>query len=289
MSRFNFVSREPIDKGWSGDKKYRVIDADGRAYLLRVSPHEQLERKRLEFNLMRECERLGIPMCEPLELFTSDEGVCTVLTFIDGSDAELVIPTLSPEAQYSYGIDAGRILRELHKIPAPDGPDWAVYFNRKLDRKLAMYEKCPLKYAHGECFVDYIATHRGLLANRPRSFQHGDYHIGNMMLSAGKLYVIDFNRLDFGDPWEEFNRIVWCAQASPRFASGMVDGYFDGEIPREFWELLALYISSNTLSSLPWAVDFGEREIAVMTAQAREVLDWYDGMRNPIPGWYNKT
>ena len=39
-----------------------------------------------------------------------------------------------------------------------------------------------------------------------------------------KLGIIDFNRFDYGDPWEEFNRIVWCAQASTEFASGYING-----------------------------------------------------------------
>jgi hypothetical protein len=40
-----------------------------------------------------------------------------------------------------------------------------------------------------------------------------------MMIGRDRqLYIIDFNRSDFGDPWEEFNRIVWCAQAAPVFA-----------------------------------------------------------------------
>ncbi|MEK3769068.1 hypothetical protein MKY14_10950 [Paenibacillus sp. FSL R5-0887] len=28
------------------------------------------------------------------------------------------------------------------------------------------------------------------------------------------------DRFDYGDPWEEFNRIPWCALTSPEFASG---------------------------------------------------------------------
>ena len=102
----------------------------------------------------------------------------------------------------------------------------------------------------------------------------------------GRLYIIDFNRNDFGDPWEEFNRIVWCAQKAPVFAAGMVDGYFDGEVPLDFWKLLALYISSNTLSSVCWAIPMGQDEVKTMLAQARDVLFWYDNMRNPIPKWY---
>ena len=105
--------------------------------------------------------------------------------------------------------------------------------------------------------MDYIENNRGLLKNRPQCFQHGDYHVGNMMMENGNLTIIDFDRFDFGDPWEEFNRIVWCAQSSPTFATGQLDGYFKGKIPIDFFKLLAFYIATNTLSSIYWAIPFG--------------------------------
>ena len=151
-----------------------------------------------------------------------------------------------------------------------------------------MYGASPLKYENGgEAFLAYLTENRHLLKGRPQTYQHGDYHIGNFMIDrAGSLTVIDFEKQDVGDPWEEFNRIVWSAQAAPAFASGMVDGYFNGDVPMVFWRLLALYICSNTLGSLPWAIPFGEKEIQVMRKQAADILKWYDGMRNVIPGWY---
>jgi len=288
MKNFEFVSKTPVEKGWSGDKKYCAVTAEGAKYLLRVSPIEQYERKKSEFELMQRVAALGVPMCEALEFGICDEGVYSVQTWIDGSDAEELLPELSEEEQYRYGYESGEILKKIHSIPAPEGAeDWEVYFNRKADRKIKMYEECPLKYENGQVFIEYINANCHLLRGRPRTYQHGDYHVGNMMIDkSGKLFIIDFNRNDFGDPWEEFNRIVWCAQAAPKFASGMVDGYFNGDIPTEFWELLALYISSNTLSSLPWAIPFGEGEIATMTIQANDVLEWYDNMTNPVPTWY---
>lgn len=288
MSQFDFVSKTTVEKGWSGDKKYCAVTADGTKYLLRVSPIEQYERKKSEFELMQRVAALGVPMCEALEFGTCDEGVYSVQTWIDGRDAEELLPELSEEAQYRYGYESGKILQKIHSIPAPEGiEDWEVYFNRKADRKIEMYVECPLKYENGHAFIEYINANRRLLQGRPRTYQHGDYHVGNMMIDkSGKLFIIDFNRNDFGDPWEEFNRIVWCAQAAPKFASGMVDGYFDSEVPMEFWRLLALYISSNTLSSLPWAIPFGDGEVQTMTNQAADVLHWYDNMRNPVPTWY---
>ncbi|MGM9521374.1 MAG: aminoglycoside phosphotransferase family protein [Oscillospiraceae bacterium] len=289
MKNSCFISREPIDKGWSGDRKYCVVAADGTKYLLRVSPIEQYQRKKSEFELMGQAAALGVPMCRPLAFGTSDEGVYSVQSWIDGEDAEESIPMLPSDEQHSFGFDAGRILREIHKIPAPAGTeDWETFFNRKINRKIQMYEDCPVKYENGQAFIDYINDHRHLLKNRPRTYQHGDYHIGNMMIGRDKrLYIIDFDRSDFGDPWEEFNRIVWCAQASPAFAAGMVNGYFNNDVPMEFWELLALYISSNTLSSVSWALPFGEGQIQVMINQAKDVLSWYNNMKNVIPSWYS--
>lgn len=286
---YHYLSaKEPVEKGWSGDKKYRATTPDGSPYLLRITKPDKAERFYRCFVGMEQAAALHIPMCLPVEFGTCPEGTYAIHTWIDGFDAEEYIPTLPPEKQYTYGMDAGRILKKLHSLPAPEGiTPWKKRFNHKIDRKLKMYEECPLKYEKGDLFIAFIEKNRHLLSDRPQTYQHGDYHIGNMMVDKnGILTVIDFDRDDYGDPWEEFNRIVWCAQASPLFASGMVDGYFDNQVPLEFWQLLALYISSNTLSSLPWAIPFGQTEIDTITRQATQVLSWYQDMTDCIPTWY---
>ncbi len=284
----SFTTRTEITKGWSDDKKYCVTVENGTRYFLRVSPRAQYEEKQQEFELMRRVFALGVPTPQPLEFGLCAEGVYSLQEWIDGDDAEDVIGQFSETEQYMYGLAAGRALQKIHSIPAPENAEpWETRFNRKIDRKIQLYTACGLRYAEDEPFFTYLRENRSLLKDRPQTLQHGDFHIGNMMLDrTGKLWIIDFNRRDYGDPWEEFNRIVWAAQKSPNFASGMVDGYFDGDVPMDFWRLLALYISSNTLGSLPWAIPFGEKKINVMRAQAREILQWYDHMRTVVPRWY---
>ena len=286
----NFVSKEYVSKGWSSDKKYSVMDEKGTRYLLRVSDIAQYDAKQFEFNMMKLVSSFGVPMCQPIEFGTCEEGVYSIQSWIDGEDAQQIIPGCPDTEQYAYGLEAGRILGKIHSIPAPASKEaWDIRFNRKIDHKMRKYSECPVKYENGQAFIEYINENRYLLKLRPQVYQHGDYHIGNMMIDhSGQLYVIDFDRNDFGDPWEEFNRIVWCAQKAPLFASGMVNGYFDGEVPLEFWKLLALYISSNTLSSVSWAIPFGQEEVNTMLGQAKEVLSWYDNMRDPVPTWYFK-
>ncbi len=286
----NIVTKEPINKGWSSDKKYRVTDENDMRYLLRVSDIAEYDKKQSEFHMMKQVAALGVPMCQPIEFGNCEEGVYSIQNWIDGADAEDVIPTLSDTEQYVYGLEAGRILHKIHSIPAPETQEnWEIRFNSKIDYKIKKYTECPLKYENGQTFIDYINENRYLLKGRPQTYQHGDYHIGNMMIGRdGKLYIIDFNHNDYGDPWEDIKAITWDVEASQMFASGRINGYFESDVPEEFWRIFALYISCGILSSLPWAIPFGEEQIQVMVNQAKKVLSWFDNMRKPIPTWYFK-
>ena len=283
-----FPSRIPIEKGWSEDKKYCVTDAAGVKYLLRVSPLARRKNRKALFGILQRVAATGIPMNLPLDYWVGREGVCMLYGWIDGEDlGEDALPLLPEARQYTLGFRAGDILQKIHTVPAPPKQeDWESRFNRKADFKIKKYQECGLRFAGDEHVLAYLEQNRHLLKDRPQCFQHGDYHANNMMLENGELRIIDFDRYDFGDPWEEFNRIVWCAQASPYFATGMLRGYFGGEPPAEFFSLLAFYIASNTLSSIYWAIPFGQAQIDIMTEQAQDVLRWYDNMKNPVPSWF---
>ena len=286
----NIIKKDKINKGFSLDTKYCVYDKNNNKYLLRISSMDKYQIKLNEFNYMNELVNLSVNMCKPIEFGICDEGVYFVQSWIDGVDARDFIPTLSKEEQYKYGILAGIELKKIHQLSAPiDSLNWEERFNNKIDRKLKMYEVCPLKYKKGDLLINYINNNRHLLKNRPNTFQHGDYHIGNMMINKNnELVVIDFDRDDYGDPWEEFNRLVWSIQVSYEFATGIVDGYFNKKVPEEFWKLLTLYMSVNSLSSLPWAIPYGEEEVNIMKNQSHEILDWYDDMKRYVPKWYKK-
>jgi len=286
----DFTSRIPIEKGWSEDKKYCVTDAAGCKYLLRVSPLSRYETRKALYEILWDVAATGIPMNQPIDFWVGDEGVCMLYSWIDGEDlTEGALPHLPGAEQYALGLRAGEILRKIHTIPAPESQeDWEPRFNRKIDTKIRKYHECGLRFEGDEHVLAYIEQNRHLLEDRPQCFQHGDYHVGNMMLEQGKLRIIDFDRYDFGDPWEEFNRIVFSVQDSPHFAIGQMRGYFDGEPPLEFFKLICLYIASNMLSSLYWAIPFGQSELDFMMKLNEDTLGWYDNMRNPVPNWYLK-
>jgi aminoglycoside phosphotransferase (APT) family kinase protein len=94
------TERTPVQKGWSGEQKFRAVTAEGQVYLLRISPFDKLERKQREFAQMVRFAQLPIPMCLPIEFGTCEDGVYSIHSWIDGDDTEDRIMTMDEAAQY---------------------------------------------------------------------------------------------------------------------------------------------------------------------------------------------
>jgi len=78
------LSREPVEKGWSGDKKYRVVTQNGEVYLLRLTQPQRAAHFCRCFDRMQQVAALGIPMCLPVELGECPEGTYAIQSWIDG-------------------------------------------------------------------------------------------------------------------------------------------------------------------------------------------------------------
>ncbi|HII00268.1 TPA: phosphotransferase family protein [Methanosarcinaceae archaeon] len=284
---------EAINKGWSNDQKYYVRTADDRELLLRISDISQYENKKQDFEAIKQLDNIDILISHPIDFGICNNGqsVYSLLTWIKGEDARTVLPRLSNKEQYQLGVKAGEVLRTMHQIPAAKNQmPWSERFNRKINRNITHYKACGIHLKGADKIIEYIEQNRYLLENRPQCFQHGDYYVGNMIVTkSGELGIIDFDRLDYGDPWEEFNRITWCADISASFASGRINGYFDHDVPALFFRLMALYIASTQLSSVPWSIQFGQDEVNTALRQAENVLECYDGFETYIPEWYIST
>lgn len=279
-----------IEKGWSSDKKYMAATNSNEKILVKVSNIKEYDKKKAEFGVVERISQLGIPMMMPLQFGTIDSKslVYMVFSWIDGDEAEIVIPTLTSEEQKKLGYESGVILKKIHSIPAPSTQwDWAERFNAKIDRNINRYKSCDIKVPMEDRIISYINDNRKFLVGRPQTIQHGDYHVGNIFITPSKkISIIDFNRWDYGDPWEEFNRIVWTIQSSEIFASAQLDGYFNDDIPDVFFRLMAIYIASNALASIPWAIPYGESDVNAMLRNIDLMLEHYKGFETFIPSWY---
>lgn len=286
-----FVSMEPILQGMSGDQKYRIQTADDRRLLLRVADICEQERKKAEFMAAKQMAASGVPMPQPLDFGVCNDGksVFTLLTWIDGDEVEKRLPAMPHAAQYDLGVQSGQILQQIHSVPfRADAPEWSVRYFSVIDARLEAFCREGVKFDGHDLILAYLQNNRHLLKDAPQCRHHGDYHTGNMVLdTSGQLHIIDWHFVDFdnyGDPWYEFNRI---GGAFPAFASGQIDGYFEGgQPPEKFWKVFAYYLSASAITSIVWAKYFAPGELDAILRLNRQMLCWFDSMNDPVPTWY---
>jgi serine/threonine-protein kinase len=287
-----FFKIEPINKGWSSDKKYLATAADGKRYLLRVADIAAYDRKKTEFENMKRVAALDIPMQQPVEIGVCDNGqsVYQMLTWVDGEEAREVLPFLPKTEQYVLGLQAGRILKRIHALSSTaPSDDWLNEYGIKIDRYIHNYQNGGHAFEGDSLFIDYLRQSRHLMSNRPMCLTHDDYHPGNMILGADKkLSLIDFQRLRMVEPYHAFSGLCFSAKYSPHFATGQIHGYFDGEPPEDFWRLLSLYLAAIAVNALPWSVPYGQGEIDFAYKQIADIMTWYDNFNCVVPSWYLK-
>ncbi len=290
FNKYNIIKCEQLTKGFSQDKKYIIEDDKNIKYVLRISDISVFEKRKYQFQILKQLNELNIYCSTPIEFGMIDENNCyTLLSWLDGVDAETIIRNMSNEEAYLLGIDAGKILKKIHNIEINKPKEsWYDRYLPKMKRKINNVLNCEYQIPMQDALLKYYQENVQLMKNRPVCFCHGDYHLGNMIVHNGKIGIIDFDRCGITDPYDEFKPFCWNTIESEYFETGMIDGYFDNHIPDNFFKILKYYTVESLISYLPWAVNFGGVEIEVMKKINNLQMVWWDEFKLDIPTWYKR-
>ena len=287
-----WLSCEKITKGWSSDEKYIIETHNGQKLLLRISDISDYEGKKKEFEIVQKYSKLGFAMSSPVDFGICNEGKSgyMLLTYVEGKDLEEALPTLTEKEQYLLGREAGKILRKIHSIPIDECD---IPTKTKRERKLfqlSRYEEAThLRVENDEKVIEFVKNNIDLIWKQNPVYQHGDFHPCNLIyMDDGKIGVIDFNRWEVGDPYEEFYKLdSFGIEVSIPYSIGQIDAYFDDEIPTDFWGALTVYCAWSALFSIKWAEKFGQADIDGMVERCHRAFKNYDNFNLIVPKWYD--
>lgn len=282
-----------IEKGYSTDKKYLVTTDLGEHLLLRISDVSEFDIKKKEYDIIRKFTKSGFTMSEPLSFGICNNGnsVYMILSWVEGRDLEDELGKLSEQQQYLLGRQAGKILKEIHSI-CVDKEDLPQ--KTKIDKKLLQlekYENSKVRVPNDEDAIRFVKQNINNMWRKPPVYLHGDYHPGNLIYVQNEnIGVIDFNRWEVGDPYEEFYKLEsFGIEESIPYCVGQIDEYFNDAIPTDFWETLAVYVAHASLYSVKWAEKFGSGEIEGMKKRCKIAFENYNNFKEVVPVWYDHT
>lgn len=277
-----------INKGWSFDMKYK-IETNNKTYMLRTAPLDKYKVKEAEYKLIETLYQKGLSTHEPIEFGLCDNGQTTflLLEYIEGDQAELILPSLTIEKQYQLGLKMGKELKEIHKLNYTLENNWTEQYKKKIISRIDAFRKCGFKSEIMNEIIEFVEKNTYLLFNRPTSQSHGDFHSGNLIITPEEnIYIIDYNRMKIGDPYYEFNRIYFSYRISPYFAKGQIEGYFNNDIPDDFFLYLKFYLLSVMIGNIPWAMMYDQTDVDFAKESIDEVYEEYNNLKDTIPKWF---
>ena len=288
-----FSAVKEIEKGMSGDRKYYIETIEGKKLLLRIAEAANYKSKKKDYDFLCRLNEAGLPVPKAMEFGMCEAGksVYMLLEWMEGEEAEKVVPNMAEEKQYGIGVNSGQILRKIHDNSIITGveQDWYDRYFEVINPRIEAYKSKGIPFDGAEDILSFIEENKDLLHGRRQCNIHGDYHLGNLIINDGEeLFVIDWQTVDFeggGDPWVDFINI---GIEHPAFAAGQIDGYFNHQVPEEFWRMLALYLSVSAITSIVWAKYFAPDQLDRVMELNRDVLKWYDGMKRVVPSWYRE-
>ena len=284
---------ELLDKGFSPDKKYVLWEGDAPKFLLRLSDIKLQERRVADFEMMVKHYERGVKCPKPYTLgIAGSREVCyQILSYIPGESADEALPKLTEAAQTELGFRAGLELRKLHSLHHSDPSyDWPTRRVAKYKRYAERGSEAGLYFDGQEEVGHYVEANLRLMDDAPVRFQHDDYYPGNLIVDDAKFAgVIDFTNFDWGDPVEDFYKLVWFSvPVSAAFASGQVQGYLSDGGVVDFWRRYNLYVAMSLYSSLVWVHEYRPEDTERFRGLIEDILSTHDFESSEPPRWYRE-
>lgn len=278
----------PVRGGYGSDRKYEVWTRSGEHLLLRVADERETRRKYAEFAFIQRCQALGFPMPRPVDCGLHAGKVYELLTWVEGEPLTQELIGMPEQEQYRLGQEAGRALAAIHSVLLEPGE------RREADGEVEARKRMVFRYlasrhrmAGDDATVMFVAKH--VAYPKRLAGLHGDFHIGNLLLTAGgKLAVMDFDRRQVGDRWQDFQRAqTFSVPRSTAFVNGQIHAYFMGDPPQEFWEAFAYEAAYGAIRQIVWVESLGANAIEQMQmSYARAARDFRGFTPCEPPRWY---
>lgn len=277
------ITYEEITSGFSMTQKY-LLTTHEKQYILKIYPLATFERIQQQRSFLSQHQKNHVHCQLPIFYDTLEQWCYTISEYLAGKSLDRLLPCLSQEKQYELGMQAGQELQKIHLLACPN-----LHFNwyqarlRKYQQKKEQCAKLGLNFHQKTAIETFIDKHFHLLKESTVCFQHDDFHPQNLLYDNQKIIMLDFDSFDWGDPWEEFFKLPkYTVSVSQAFANGQLMGYFERNIPQNFWKKYHLFVALNCHASQIGGYQSGN--LASVQLQTKKIIQTHSFSNQP-PQW----
>lgn len=257
----------------------------GGTYFAKYSSYNRFSK---EFFEMKGLECLNESIC--LLTFVSKNlpdinKQLNLYVWLDGENLRSFLHNKTEISCYEYGIKSSKLLKKLHEVNVSNV---VARFNVDyyITDILAILRSndCILKYKN--LWLDLIVENADILKIKKKdSIIHFDFKPKNIMVSNDKLLLIDFDSFSIGNPWFDFyDKGLAIYKERQAFNKGVIDGYFNNNIPNDFWMFLKIISICTMIQMSAWSINKMKQDY--IFSIEKHLLKSYSDDSNNIPKWY---
>ena len=272
-----------INKGMSKDIKYIVyLPEKKEKAILRINGFSP-EKEKYYVNIKKIYE--NIPSGSLITFEIINDKIYSFFKFIDGSSLKSILILSSSDKQYKYGVMAGKLLSKIHNAKVFTS---IVCSNKYyIDYVLKKYSQFQYKNDVIDNLFAFCKKNTEKINLEKCNVLNADYKIDNIIFNKGKLYIVDLEKYEFGDPLRDFT-FMYTYNENKTFAKGMIDGYIKCSPvldKDDFFCRFKFYTMISMVQYYMWCYKiYGHEHDSIMISKEC-IRDFSYG---DIPLWYEK-
>ena len=194
--------------------------------------------------------------------------------------------SLSDDDAYKIGFEIGRFIFEYHKsFQGADCGRWNKHYNYRINKFLHKYGLGKYRGNLEYVLFDFLERNRYCLKERTCTTIIGINGLEDIKISKdGKFQIIEEYKFLRSDSYFEFSNMNLYHENNSSLLTGVVNGYFDNNVPRAFFKLLGVYTIIENLYDI--FVENKNVDDEYITEKIKEINDVYDGFSSIYPIWY---
>ena len=297
-NRFRVEKIIPLDGGSEGESRYLLVSGENK-YLLSEADMDLYGRRFIQYYYWKDIAHVHINIPEILHKncqknHKDETKVLCVFTYVEGDPLDRYLIRANRDEAYRIGVQLGNMIKKIHAVevdrrshhPSP----WLNHYRFVQSETVKDHRPHPLT----DPFVKYYVEHSDVL-KKYESTSHYSFVDGvgkseeliafvtnelitdNLVICDGKPGLKNISNMNVCDPIYEFRFMASLALCNEWFASGIVDGYFDSQIPEDFFGILKYYTCEYVIREFGKTLD--ENDV-------KKIMEFYDHLHTEIPRWY---
>lgn len=268
------------------EPKYHV-QTHSTAYLVKFSAYNRFYPDLLD--VMKATSKHTPALSTPLFSVNHDgiQRQVNIYTWVEGTPLNELIHHLSERDCYHLGVRCGAILQNIHTNKQKHILETYSLENNLAKSMRVLFDRPDLLTQRNKYLPQMHIWMEKLRRPHEPVLVHMDYVPKNLVATNNSIYVIDWDSCEISDPWLDFfEKGLALYPERQAFNAGIIDGYFGGNVPTEFWDYFMALTVFALVRTSTWTVNLNNPTYVRMIEQ--HVCDSFEGFTKSIPSWYLK-